>query len=428
MKAFKLLTTFVLTLIIGFTGQAQDRILLSKAKIHVGNGRVINQGLVGIQGEDIILVENALTYKLDESKWDTIIDLKGQELYPGFFAPNSTLGLTEVDAVRATRDFHEVGTYNPHIRALIAFNAESEVSTTVKTNGVLYTQATPKGGVISGSSSIMKLEAWNWEDAAVKVDDGIHLNWPATVKGGGWWAEPSPKKTNDDYSNQLKEIRIFFEAALSYSKANDEFDARFEAMRGLFTGEKRLYIHANNLRALLDIIDFKRELKINFPVIIGGYDSYKVADQLKDADIPIILKGGHTLPENEDDPVDLPFRLPVLLQKAGVLFCLQNSGGMETMNTRNIPFLAGTAMAYGLSEEQAISAVTLNTAKIMGVDKIAGSIEVGKKATLFVSTGNALDMRTNNLTLGMIYGEFISLTNLQTKLYEKYKNKYEDKK
>lgn len=428
MKAINLFTTVILTVFIGLVGNAQNRILLSKAKVHVGNGKVINQGLVGIEGEHIILVENALTYTIDKSKWDTIIDLKDQELYPGFFAPNSTLGLTEIDAVRATRDFKEVGAFNPHIRALIAFNAESEVSTTVKTNGVLYTQATPQGGIISGSSSIMKLEAWNWEDAAVKKDDGIHLNWPSTVKGGGWWAEPAPKKSNDDYSAQLIEIRDFFEAALAYSKSNDSYDARFEAMRGLFTGEKRLYIHANQLRALLDIIDFKRELKINFPVIVGGYDAYKVADQLKDAEIPIILKGGHTLPENEDDPIDLPYRLPALLQEAGILFCIQNSGGMETMNTRNIPFLAGTAMAYGLTEEQAISAVTLNTAKILGIDKITGSIEVGKKATLFVSTGNALDMRTNNLTLGMIHGKFILLTNLQTDLYEKYKKKYEDKK
>src|SRR5690554_1897032 len=428
MKTLNILSAFILTFCVGFITYTQDRVLLSKAKVHIGNGKVINQGYVGIQGEEIILVENVLTYNLDKSKWDTIIDLRGQELYPGFFAPNSNIGLTEVDAVRATRDFREIGTYNPHVRSLIAFNAESEISTTVKTNGVLYAQVTPQGGVISGSSSIMKLEAWNWEDATVKKDDGIHINWPSTITGGGWWAEPAPKKTNNEYSNQLKALRNFFEKALAYSQSNENYDARFEAMRELFTGEKRLYIHANQLRPLLDIIDFKRELKISYPVIIGGYDAYKIADQLKDAGIPVILKGGHTLPENEDDPIDLPYRLPALLQEAEILFCIQNSGGMETMNTRNIPFLAGTAMAYGLTEEQAISAVTLNTAKILGIDKITGSIEVGKKATLFVSKGNALDMRTNNLTLGMIHGKFILLTNLQTDLYEKYKKKYEDEK
>lgn len=424
MKTIKTILALALICCIGFTGNAQRTILLSKAKVHVGNGKIINKGLVGIKGENITLVENALTYNLKSSEWDTIIDVGGLDIYPGFFAPNSTLGLTEIDAVRATRDFDEVGKFNPHIRALIAFNAESEVSKTARTNGVFYTQATPKGGVISGTSSVMSLNGWNWEDAALKTDDGIHLNWPSTTVGGGWWAEPKPKKTNEKYSSQIKDIRKFFEAAKSYSETKDNYDARFEAMRDLFEGKKRLYIHADQMRALIDIIDFKRDFEINFPVIIGGYDSHKVADLLKAAEIPVILKGGHTLPSNEDDPVDLPYRLPAMLQEAGVLFCIQNSGRMENMNTRNIPFLAGTAMAYGLTEEQAISAISLNTAKILGVEETTGSIEVGKKATLFVNKGTPLDMRTNDLILGIINGELVDLSNVQIELYEKYKEKY----
>lgn len=176
MKALKLIFTIALIQCIGFTAIAQQKILLSKGTVHVGNGKVINQGLVGIQGDKIILVENALTYNLDRAAWDTIIDLKGLDVYPGFIAPNSKLGLTEIDAVRATRDFNEVGTYNPHVRALIAYNAESDISGTVRTNGVFYTQATPAGGIISGTSSIMHLNGWNWEDAAIKKDDGIHMN------------------------------------------------------------------------------------------------------------------------------------------------------------------------------------------------------------------------------------------------------------
>ena len=402
----------------------QQRILLSKATVHIGNGEVLNQGLVGIVGDEIMLVENALAYTYERDEWDTIIDLKGQHLYPGFIAPNSKLGLTEINAVRATNDYDEVGAMNPHVRALIAFNAASEVIATVKTNGVLYTQTTPQGGRISGSSSIMKMEGWNWEDAALKKDDGIHLNWPSTVIGGGWWANPSPKKENKAYVENVKKIKDFFKAAVAYSDSNEEFDARFEAMKGVFNGNQRLYIHANELRALLDIIDFKNDLEIKHPVIVGGYDAYKITSQIKNAGIPIILKGGHTLPENEDDPVNLPYRLPYLLQKEGVLFCIQNSGRMEAVNTRNLPFLAGTAMGYGLTEEEAVAAVSFNTAKIIGVDDLIGSIEVGKKATLFVSRGNALDMRSNHLTLGMIQGDFIELMNRQTALYKKYKEKY----
>lgn len=423
MKAINIIIIFAVIQLIGFPVIAQEKILLSKGTVHVGNGKVINQGLIGIEGDKIILVDNALTYNVVLSNWDTIIDLKGLDIYPGFIAPNSKLGLTEIDAVRATRDFKEVGTYNPHVRALIAYNAESEISGTARTNGVFYTQATPVGGVISGTSSVMHLNGWNWEDAAIKKDDGIHMHWPRTVAG-----RAGSKKVDDKYSSNLNEIRGFFEAALAYSKSDKLFDQRFEAMRELFNGEKRLYIHADEMRALLDIIDFQRDLEIKYPVIVGGYDAHMIADQLKAEKIPVIIKGGHTLPSNEDDPIDLPYRLPNMLQEAGVTFCIQNSGRMETMNTRNIPFLAGTAMAYGLTEEQAITAISLSTAKIMGVDKVIGSIEEGKRATLFVNKGTPLDMRTNNLIFGMINGEFIDLSNVQTKLYDKYQKKYEEEK
>tara|TARA_B100000508_G_scaffold137355_1_gene131541 strand:+ start:51786 stop:53060 length:1275 start_codon:yes stop_codon:yes gene_type:complete len=409
-----------------FGSLSQEKILLSRATVHTGNGIKINQGLVGIQDDKIILVENALTYSLDKEVWDTIIDLKGKHVYPAFFAPNSNLGLTEIDAVRATNDYDEVGAFNPHIRSLIAFNAESKVSATVKTNGVLYAQAAPTGGIISGSSSVMKLEAWNWEDAVVKADDGIHLNWPATLQGGGWWAEPAPKKKNKKYAEQVTRIEDFFKAARSYAKKHDEFDQRFDAMQEVFNGEKRLYIHANELKALIDAVDFSKEMEVQFPVIVGGYDAHLIARELIDAEIPVIIKGGHELPQNDDDPVDMQYRLPKMLKDAGVKFCIQSAGSMPTMNSRNIPFLAGTAMAYGLSEEEAIRSVSLSTAEILGVGDKVGSIEKGKLASLFVSEGDALDMRTNDVTMAMINGKFLNLTNHQIKLYEKYKEKYEE--
>lgn len=407
---------------------AQERVLLSKGTVHIGNGRVINQGLIGIEGDKIVLVENALAYTLDQTKWDTIIDLKGLDIYPGFIAPNTQLGLTEIDAVRATRDHKEVGFFNPHVRSLIAYNAESEVSKTVRTNGVFYTQATPTGGTITGSSSIMGLKGWNWEDAVLKKDDGIHLKWPSATSGGAWWQSAKPKNRNKKYSEQLKKIRDFFQAAYAYNNSKDLFDQRFEAMRGIFEGNKRLYIHTDEMRAMIDVIEFKKDLEITHPVIVGGYEAHQVAEQLNTAEIPVIIRGGHTLPMNEDDPVDLPYRLPYMLKEAGVLFCIQNSGRMETMNNRNLPFLAGTAKAYGLMEEEAISAISLNAAKILGIEEMAGSIEVGKQATLFVNEGSPLDMRTNNLLLGMINGEFINLSNIQVELYEKYKKKYEQAK
>lgn len=423
MKSFITLLTFLVA--ISGIAQQPKKILLENATLHVGNGQVYEKGLVGIEGQQIILVRNSLAYSYNREDWDTIIDLDGQHLYPGFMAPNSTLGLTEIDAVRATRDFEETGTFNPHVRSLIAYNCESDVLATVRTNGVLLTQSTPRGGIISGSSSILFTSCWNWEDGVIVQDDGIHLNWPTSLEGGGWWGEPQPKKRNEKYNEQKRVITDFFDAAKAYLQSEQEIkDLRFEALRACIQGEKRLYVHANEMQQLLDVIDFAKAYNIAFPVIIGGYDSYMITERLKEAKIPVMLPRLHALPENEGDAIDLPYRLPALLHAGGVKFCLQNEGDMEAMNARNLPFLAGTAMSYGLSEEEAVRCISLSACEIVGIDKYYGSIEEGKKATLFASSGNALDMRTNNVTLILINGAFVPVTNFQTELYLKYKKKY----
>ncbi len=426
MKSIFFATAVLLSGIAG--AQQSEKILITNGFLHIGNGETLESACIGIENGQIELVRNSLAYRYDPNYYDTIIDVKGAHIYPGFVAPNSTLGLTEIDAVRATRDYDEVGAFNPHVRAQIAFNAESKVISTVRTNGVLLTQSTPQGGWISGSSSVMKMDGWNWEDATVAADDGIHLNWPSSLTSNGWWAEPEPKKANEKYPEQLEKIRAFFTNAKAYAKEDtpEVVDGRWEAMRGCVSGKKRLYIHANELQQLQDVIDFVKEYEIPFPVIVGGYDSHLITRKLSDAHIPVMVVRPHSLPENEEDDVDLPYKLAALLQEGNVKFCIQNEGDMEAMNARNIPFLAGTAMAYGLTEEQAIRSISLSACQIMGIDKNYGSIEKGKSATLFVSEGNALDMRTNNVIVALIDGEFVTMENHQTELYEKYKKKYEE--
>jgi hypothetical protein len=408
-------------------GQQSKSCLILNGYLHIGNGEVIESALVGVRDGKIALVRNVLAYTFEKSEWDTIINVNGQHIYPGFIAPNSTLGLTEIDAIRATRDFNEVGQYNPHIRSQIAFNVESKVISTVRTNGVLMSQATPRGGDISGTSSILALDGWNWEDATILQNDGIHVNWPASVDGGGWWAEPSGKKRNENYDQQKQSLYQFFELSKTYTniRKSEQNDQRLDAMVDCFNSSKRVYFHADELQQLLDIVDFSNHFKLPFSVIVGGYDSHLLADKLKDSKIPVMLVRTHSLPENEEDAVDLPYRLPFLLQKAGVSFCLQNSGDMETMNARNLPFQAGTAMAYGLTEEEAIRSISLSVCEIVGIDKNYGSIEEGKSATLFVSNGNALDMRTNQVSFALIRGKFMSTDNFQKDLYEKYSKKYQ---
>jgi imidazolonepropionase-like amidohydrolase len=407
-------------------GQKSQAILLVNGFLHQGNGTVIETALIGIRNGKIDFVKNALSSAYKKSEWDTIIDLQGQHVYPAFIAPNSTLGITEIDAVRATRDFQEVGYLNPHIRSQIAFNAESKVISTVRTNGVLFAQVTPRGGRISGTSSVMALSGWNWEDATIFKDDGVHINWPESIQGT-WKDDVITKTKGKNYQQQKEELVTFFNLVKAYQNNADELktDLRLNAMIPCLTAEKRIYFHANEIQQLTDIIEFVHFFDIPFPVIVGGYDSYMIARKLKDAKIPVMLGRTHSLPENEDDPIDLPFQLPTMLQKEGVLFCLQNEGEMEAMNARNLPFQAGTAMAYGLTEEEAIQSISLNTAKIMGISKTHGSIEAGKSASLFVSKGNALDMRTNQVSMILINGSFVPTTNFQTELYQRYEKKYQ---
>lgn len=402
------------------------KILLQNGEAHIGNGTYQSTASIGIENGKILFVKNALTQEINKSEWDTIIDLKGQHVYPGFIAPNVTVGLTEIDAVRATRDFEETGDFNPNVRALIAYNTDSKILYTLRSNGILITQPTPRGGIISGTSSLMALDGWNWEDAVYKVDDGIHLNWPVKYYRYGWWAEPGGSNSNEQYATIKNQIWDFCSQAKAY--VNERFpknkDLKLEAMRRIFNGDQRLYIHADFAPEMNDIIDFVRHFEIKFPVIVGGYDAALIADRLKENKFSVIINRIHSLPEFDEDYTFQYYELPFRLQEAGVLFCLSTTGDMEAMNTRNLPFQAGTARAYGLTDEQALATVTLNAAKIMGIDDKVGSLEVGKDATLFVSTGDALDMRTNNVSLAIIKGNFVDLNNSQKELYQKYCKKY----
>ena len=405
-----------------------QRILVINGTAHIGNGEVVETAAIGMADGKILFVKNSLTQAIQRKEWDTIIDAENQHVYPGFVAANSTLGLTEIDAVRATRDFNDVGELNPHVRAQVAFNVESRVIETVRTNGVMLTQSTPRGGTISGSSAVMFLSGWNWEDATVLADDGIHVNWPASTQGGGWWAEPAPKSRNTNYQKEKQEIMDFFTLAEAYAKGTKTVeDIRLEAMKDCFEGTKRVYFHADGMQQILDIIEFVEKYQLKYPVIVGGYEAHLVGQRLKDSKIPIMLNRIHSLPEREEDDVNLPYMLPALLQKQGILFCIQNAGDMEAMNTRNLPFQAGTAMAYGLTEEEALQSISLNPSKILGIQKEFGSIEAGKSATLFISKGPALDMKSNQVTCLIFHGQIESTENFQDKLYQKYKKKYQGK-
>lgn len=423
-KLFFILFVFASTLSFAQT----KSILIVNGIAHLGTDSVIQNSIIGIKDGKIVLVA-AGTDKIDSTGYTEIINAAGKHIYPGFIAPNSTLGLSEIESVRATADFKETGTTLPNVRSLIAYNTDSKIIPTVRTNGILLAQVTPRGGLISGSSSVVMLDGWNWEDATYKADDGIHINWPKMQARKFLEDEDTfvgPYEKNKEYTKQTNELKKLFADAKAYHEAEskEETNLRFESLKGIFNGTQTLYIHSNNVKEIIEGVNFAKQNAIKRVAIVGGRDSWRITELLRENNVSVIVSRVHDLPERTDDDVDQSFKLPYLLQKAGVLFCLNNEGRMEAMGARNLPFMAGTTVAYGLTKEQALKAITLNAAKILGIDKTTGSIEVGKDANLFISTGDALDMRTNNLEQAFIRGNRIDLNNEQKALYEKYKKKY----
>lgn len=398
----------------------KQAIYLTHATVHVGNGKVMSNATVGFDNGVITFVEENPTFKTDETQ-GKVIDCTGKHIYPGIIAPSTKIGLDEIEAVRSTNDYAEVGSYNPNVRSIISYNTDSRVTPTVRSNGVLFAQTVPQGGVVSGTSALVQLDAWNWEDALVK-EDGIWLNWPSMLSGGGWWAEPSAPKQNKDYDKNVAAIREYFREAKNYqSVAHSKDNLRFSAMRDLFSGSKKLFIRVSRAPEILHAIQLAEEFNLQL-VIAGGSESWMIADVLAQKKIAVILSETHDLPANEDADIDQPFKTPALLQKAGVLFCLSIPNGF--WQERNLMFQAGTAVAYGLSKEEALASITYNTAKILGVDAKLGSIEKGKEASIIVSSGDVLDMKTSAIEYAFISGREINLDNKQKELNNKFLKKY----
>lgn len=400
-------------------------ILLKGGTVHVGDGTVIDDAAVGFRNGAIDFVGHSYGVT---AAYDTIIITTDQHIYPGLILPDNSLGLHEVDLVRATSDEDDTGEMEPELRALSAYNTDSRIVPTVKSNGVLIAQVTPRGGTIAGTSSVVQLDAWDNASAAIRADDGVHMTWPKAFQRSGWWAEPgdTDKSKGDERAKRLTSIEDFFGKASAYAKASAhaETDLRMEAMSGLFTGSKTLFINADGAQDIQESVLFASAMGVKRTVIVGGYDAWRLPDLLREKKVDVILRRIHGLPMRDDDDVDLPYRLPTLLKAKGIRFCLGYTGDMERMGSRNLAFLAGTASAYGLSKEDALQAITLDAARVLGIDQKYGSLVVGKSATLFISTGDALDMRTNHVTHAFIDGRHLDLDDHQKKLYRQYKGRY----
>ncbi len=402
----------------------KEVIALTNATIHVGNGQVIENGTVVFKDGKITAVgANASTAGAK------VIDCKGKQIYPGLILSSTQVGLVEVPTVRATLDGSEIGEFNASIRSLVSYNTDSKVINTLRPNGILLANIVPDGGIISGSSSVVQFDAWNWEDAAYKADNAIQFRMPSLLarRGGrGGFGNFGGQQNVDPVKRgmeQIESVKTFFREAKAYlaESKHENTNLKFEAVKGLFEKKQKLFIHCNIVKEMLLAVDFAREFGFDV-VLVGAVDSWQIADILKQNNIAVILNQLHNLPTMVDDDIDQPFKTPAMLQKAGVLFALNDDD--ENTRSRNLAFNAGTAATYGLTKEEALSAVTLNAASILGVADKTGSIEPGKDANIIVSEGDILDMRTNIIDHAFIQGRQLDLRSKQTQLADKFETKY----
>lgn len=403
-------------------GAPQQRpIALTNASIHIGNGTTLkNATLVFDRG---VITEIGTSVAIPQGA--RIIDCAGQRVYPGFIAPLTTLGLTEIDAVRATRDASEVGSFNPNVRAATAYNPDSDLIPTVRRNGVLLINSSPQGGLISGQAALMRADGWTREDLAVKSPSAMMMNWPSMDVVLAPWMRTSADDQQKEIEASVRKIYTLFRDARAYSEAaragvdTNLRDVRYEAMRLLFEQNVPLLITAVTKRQIEAAIDFQKDMGINV-ILADAADAHRVIPQLQKSGIPVIIPRVHSLPRRDEDGYDAPFTLAATLAKAGIRFAFSDDGSWQQ---RNLPFQAGTARAFGLSEEDAIRALTLWPATMFGVDAQYGSLEKGKSATLFISNGDALDSKSKGLSAAFIDGREIDLSTRHTKLAKKYRER-----
>jgi imidazolonepropionase-like amidohydrolase len=316
-----------------------------------------------------------------------------------------------------------LGDLNPDVRSLIAYNTDSKIINTVRSNGILLANIVPRGGVIAGSSSIMQLDGWNWEDAVYKRDIGINFNMPSLVATS---TENASNKVLENAYKQIDDVRNFFREAKAYlnESTHTTTNIKFESVKGLFDQAQTFFVSCEMVNEMMVAVEFAKEFGFR-TVIVGGTESYKIADYLKQNNIGVVLNEMHNLPLMQDDDVDTYAKLPYQLQHAGVLYCINDFDAIGSGNRgRNLMFNAGVAVGFGLTKEQALQAITLNAAKVLGIDKQTGSLETGKDANIIVSNGDVLDIKTSNISYAFIQGRPLNLDNKQKQLYERYKTKY----
>ena len=401
--------------------------------IQGGTIHTISHGI--LENADILFVDGKITsvgHNLDIPAEAEIIDASGQHVFPGLISAGSTLGLQEIGAVRATRDYAEVGDVNPNVRANVSYNPDSELIPITRSNGILLALSVPRSGLVSGTSSLMMLDGWTWEDATLMHPVGLHLFWPSMNIPKPKPGKQKEKKDKDSRLKSIQEIDDLIQESRAYAQLKAtgspsfKHNLRLEGMLPVITGDIPMFIHANEVRQIEAAVYWAERQSVKM-VLVGGKDSWRVTQLLKDREIPVIYTQTHSTPMRRFEQYDQAFITPSQLYAAGVKFCISNSESpFQTPHIRNLPYHAAKAASYGLSWKEALRSITLSTAEILGVEDQVGSLEASKDATFFIADGDILDIRTQ-VNMAFVQGRRVDLSDRHKTLYSKYRNKYKQK-
>ena len=419
----------LMVIVFSLTSAFAETLLLTGAMVHTVSRATITNGQVLIRDGKIAAVGNSVPAS-DAKK----ISLDGLHLYPGLVALNTDLGLTEIDAVRATVDSREVGEYTPDVYSWLAVNPDSELLPVARANGISHFEAVPFGAVVSGYSGLLALDGWTTEEMVAKKAVALQVFWPSAN------LDPTPKeksrdpakwKSLEDQDKERKEkvrqLDDFLAEARAYAKAKagaKDFQVvpAWEAMLPVVRGEIPVTIHAEDVRQIRAAVTWATTNGVKM-ILADGLNAWRVADLLATNNVPVIFSHMFSLPQRGEDRYDAQFRAAGVLSKAGVKIAFSGGGGSLV---KNLPYTAAQAVAFGLPANEAVKAITLYPAQIAGVVERLGSIEVGKDATFFVSAGEVLDIRSTVKRM-WIGGKEVSLESRHTRLYEKYRSRPKSK-
>lgn len=406
--------------VIAFTG----------ATVHPVSGPPVENAVLLVADGKIVAVGDDLEVPAEARR----VTLDGKHLYPSFIHPFSALGLVEISSVSGTVDTTEVGDINANVRAEVAFHGDSQLLPVTASGGVLVAHVTPRGGLFNGTSALMRLVGWNWQDMTLAAPLAMHLDFPDLRPPSGRFSRRSQEEVDKEKERALELLDKTMADARAYDTARSaeeagngpaiDFDARFDALRPVLSGELPLFIQAGERTQIEAALDWAASQELNNLVLVTGSDAQYLAERLATEEVAVVLNGVLRQPARDWEPYDAAYVAAARLHEAGVSFCIGDGGSsFGAANARHLPFHAAMAAAFGLPHDIALRSVTLSVAEVLGIADRLGSLEPGKDATFIVTDGDPLEILTT-IESGWLEGvEVDPSRDRQRRLYQRYDNR-----